>query len=386
MSNDRLILQQAGLVVGATSTSGIMIGAMKIVGGDRAGGGYAQMVLQDPAVQAAVLELARGGIVKSGLKIADLDVGVVTNITSDHVGQDGIASIAHLARIKRLVVEVARRAAVLNADDAHCRAMATHLTVPIWWVTRDRGSQLAAAHLASGGHVVAIEGSAAERTIVHWNGATSDPIVEAAAIPATLEGSAEHNVENAAFAVAAGLALGLPKELINRALTSFRNDYAMSPGRLNIHDVDGVRIVFDYVHNPDGYRRMGELLGRMPVAGRRIVMVVLNTARPHWLYDEICRTIASLFDLFVVTELDKPGRWPRGAVTRMFERASRPPEWRRNASMPTTATPPASMSALCLHVRETFSCWPEMTMRKPGPRSRHANSTMEAQLRPQSRD
>jgi cyanophycin synthetase len=312
------MLEQAGLAVGLVTTSGVTIAGETVAVGDLAGGRAAEVVLQDPRVEAAVLELARGGILRAGLRIEDLEVGVVTNISEDHIGQDGIRSLADLARIKRVVVEVARRAAVLNADDALCRAMAGQLKAPVWWVSQAPGSGLVETHLRCGGDAVLLEARDGAPTILHRCGDSEAAVIAVAAIPATLGGIAVANIENALFATAAGLAAGVALEHVRAALATFDNSFAMSGGRLNIRDVDGVRVILDYVHNVDGLEKLGRTLRAMPVSGRRIAYLGHVDTRPDSFYASFGAAAAAVFDRFVIAENRQRAGRPPGEVSRLI--------------------------------------------------------------------
>jgi cyanophycin synthetase len=319
------ILEQAGLVVGVSTTSGVGIAGRTVVDGDFAGGRAGSVILQDPIVEAGVFELARGGIMKGGLTLEDIDVGIVTNVTPDHLGQDGLDRVEQLIPIKRLVAEIARKAAVLGADDEHCQSMAAGLKAPVWWVARSADNPIVAAHLAHGGNAIVVEAEDGVDSIVHRCGERRQLVVALAAIPATLGGIAVHNVENAQYATAAGLALGLSAEVVGAALGTFDNSFAMSTNRLNIRDVDGIRIVFDFVHNSDGMQKLGRTLAAMPCTGRRILLFAayLNRGVSEEIFPRIAAVAAPLFDRFVVTERDPrpkplPTDRPTGESARYF--------------------------------------------------------------------
>ena len=314
------IFEAAGLTVGLTSTSGIAIGGAVVAKGDHAGSRGAMTVLRDPSVEAAVLEMARGGMLAGGLGIDHFEVGVLTNVTRDHLGTNGIYTVEQMARVKRLIVEPARRAVVLNADDVHCAAMGAAMRVPVWWITRRAGEPMVARHVAQGGDAVLVMERDGIPTIVHRRGDSETQVIAVAEVPATLDGAASHNVENALAATAAALALQQPLPAIRSALSSFDNSFDVSPGRLNIHDCHGVRIVVDYAHNEDGVRKLNAALRSMPVAGvRRCVVLAARSKDLHReVYLGLARAKAELFERFIVAEIGdirapmKPGQRPLG--------------------------------------------------------------------------
>ena len=237
------IVRAAGLVAGATTTQGVFIDGRVIARGDRTGYGSARMVLGHPQVQAAVLETARGAVLKRGLAFDRCDVGVVLNVQGDQLGLDGVETMRQLARLEGLAARTARRAAVLNADDRHCLAMADALPRgcrPVLFSIRQglegcqgvgkassaRAGAGLSAHLSAQGRAVLLDGSMitlvegiAERTAV----------VDARSLPFTRAGLATHDVANALAATAAAWAAGFGVDAIRAGLVAFRRDEALDP-------------------------------------------------------------------------------------------------------------------------------------------------------------
>lgn len=312
------IFERAGSVVGMCSTAGITIGSDVLASGDFATGASARAVLRDPRVEVGVFELARGGILRRGLYLDELDVAAVVNVTDDHVAQDGVQSLEALARVKCLVAQVARRAVVLNADDELCVDMAKHVTAPVWWMSQSSSNELVDAHRQSGGEALVIEQIAGSDSIVFYQGTKATVLVQVAEIPATVGGLAKQNVENALCAAAVCLAIGLAPEQIRVGLTSFDNSTASNPGRLNMRDVDGVRLLYDYVHNVAGMRHMGSLLRSMPVDGRRLCLLAHEGKRADLFFDQYAEAAADLFDQFVVSEDSADRSREDGEVIRLL--------------------------------------------------------------------
>ncbi len=298
---------EAGYCTALTTTSGAYVGKELVLKGDFANSVGARSVLQDPRVEAAVLETSRGGIIKRGIGWDACDVAMVTNISADHIGQDNVESVEELAEIKGLLVELARGAVVLNADNAYCRAMAARASAPIWWVTTEPANALVESHLAEGGRAVLLEGEGPEARLVHCAGEQRQEILRVGDIPAALDGSARHNVENAMMAAATALAMALPLDALRRALSGFSLSFEDSPGRLNIRDVDGARIVLDYAHNVDGMVKIRDVVAGMPAAGRRICFLVTPTRQREEAIAQLAATVAPSFDRFIVSSSPRPG-------------------------------------------------------------------------------
>ncbi len=295
------IFSEAGLCTGLTTTHATMVGEEQIIRGDFANSVGAQAVLQDPRAEAAVLETSRGGIVRMGLGWDSCDVAVVTNISEDHLGQDGVDSLERIAEIKGMIVELAREAVVLNAENAFCRDMAARAAAPVWWFSSAPASPFIEEHLATGGDALLLDGAGEAETIVHCRGGERKEIVRVVEMPTSLGGLARYNVENALAASAAALAMDVPFAALRRALTGLTLSFADSPGRMNIRDVSGARLIVDYAHNVDGITKVTELLTKMPVRGNRLCFLVLGARHEPEAIDKVMATAAPYFDRFVVS-------------------------------------------------------------------------------------
>jgi cyanophycin synthetase len=222
-----------------------------------------------------VFEAARGGILREGLGFDRSDVGAVLNVTADHLGIKGIDTVADLARVKSVVAEsVARRGhCILNADDPMTRAMARHAGGRlVWFSARDDAATTdpIRSHLAGGGIAVVPEAE----EIVLYRGEERTAVVPIAAIPATLGGAADFNVFNALAATAMTAAHGIATQTIAAALRAFTSSFEDSPGRLNILDAHGVRIIVDYAHNPAALTALGRLVAKLRKPGGRVFGMV----------------------------------------------------------------------------------------------------------------
>jgi cyanophycin synthetase len=314
------ILRQGGLRVGFTSTSGIYIDDRMLVAGDASGPKSARMVLRNPSVDAAVLEAARGGILREGLGFDSCDVGAVLNVTADHLGLKGINTVEDLARVKAVVVKsVARRGhSILNADDPLTVKMARHARGRIVWFTMQGGAATPAfvrEHAEAGGAVVSLEAG----TIVLHRGGEHHEIISADAIPATLNGVAAFNVQNALAATAMTAAHGVDPDTIRQGLASFTSSFEDSPGRLNVHDTHGRRVIVDYAHNPAALTALGSLVAAMrPKHGRVFGMVSIPGDRRDNDLREMGRLAAGIFDEIMFREApDGRGR-PAGTINALM--------------------------------------------------------------------
>lgn len=301
----RHILEQSGLTVGMSGTYGLSVSGHQLRNNDDSGGFAARQLMQHPAVEAGVFEMGRGGLLNQGTVWDWCDVGMVTNVSYDHLFQNGLTTVEEIARVKRLIVERARRAALLNADDALCREMAPFASGPVWWISQSPDRDVVCEHVAQNGSAVVVEGEGAEERVVYYSGSEKTELFPVEALPATLRGRARHNVENALFASAAGLALGVSVETIRAALYSFLPNFETSPGRLNIRDVEGMRLVCDFAHNEEGVRQLCQTFEGEPVAGMRVCMMTVPNNREDAFYARMAVAAAPHFERFYLCVLER---------------------------------------------------------------------------------
>lgn len=294
------ILKMAGHVVGQTSTDAVYIDGNVTVKGDMTGPVSAKMVLRDPTVDIAVLETARGGIVRSGLGYMYCDVGAVLNVTSDHLGLGGVDTLDDLADVKRVVVEVARDTAVLNADNEYTLKMAAYTQARnILYVTRNPEHTLVREHIRLGKRAFVLEQGLNGDQIVIYDNGTQIPLIWTHLIPATIEGKAIHNVENAMFAAAMAYALGKTLDQIRNGLRTFDNSFFQSPGRMNVYDEHGFRVILDYGHNEAAVGAVVDVVERLNPLGKRIVCVTCPGDRRDEDVEAIAAKVAGKFDLYI---------------------------------------------------------------------------------------
>ncbi len=257
------IVANWGRRVGMCCTDGIYIGGPRIDVGDCSGPRSAKAILMNPAVEAAVLETARGGILREGLGYDRADVAVVTNIgEGDHLGLNGIQTLEQLARVKRVLVEnvAPDGTAVLKADDPLTAAMAAHCPGNVIFVSRDGNDPIIARHRSNRGRAVFVR----DRSIVLADGANEIPLLSLDRVPLTHGGRIGFQVENALAATAATWALGVPAEVIRTGMESFSPTMEKVPGRFNVVRVGESTAIFDYGHNTSSLAAMLEALDQFP--------------------------------------------------------------------------------------------------------------------------
>jgi len=236
-----------------------------------------------------VLETARGGLLRAGMGYRRCDVAACLNVKSDHLGLRGVETLEELAKVKRIPIEVARDTAVLNADDPLCLGMADYTEAKtICYVTLNPEHQLVREHIRAGGRALALEAGVNGQMITIYDKGGHIPLLWTHLIPATLEGRAMHNVQNAMFAAAMAFSMGVKLEDIRHGLRTFDTTFFQAPGRMNVFDEHGFKVILDYGHNPDAVEVMCQLTDRIEVKGKKLVVL----AGPGDRRDEDIRDIA----------------------------------------------------------------------------------------------
>ncbi|MBK7423437.1 MAG: cyanophycin synthetase [Propionivibrio sp.] len=271
------ILASNGLRVGMTTTDGVYIGNRRIDTGDCSGPKSAKNVLFHPDVDAAVLETARGGVLREGLGFDRCDVAVVTNIGSgDHLGLSYISTVEDLSVVKRVIVQNVKPdtgVAVLNAADPMVARMADACPGSVTFFARDRNHPVMAMHRARGRRIIHLDGD----SIVASEGGFEQRIL-LAEIPVTANGAIGFQIENAMAATGAGWALGLDWDVIRRGLAGFVNDAQSAPGRFNLFNYRGATLIADYGHNPDAIQALVNAIDNMPSTANSRRSVVISGA------------------------------------------------------------------------------------------------------------
>jgi cyanophycin synthetase len=292
-----------GGAVGTTSTDGVAVGTRFLVEGDFSGPSGARLVLRDSAVDTAILETARGGILRRGLPVSRANVAVITNIAADHLGEFGVESLGDLAETKLLVSKALGTSGVLvlNADDPLLVARSGRILARLIWFSLDPASPVVKRHVDAGGTAV-VEDSG---EIVVAQGKRRTVVASTADVPMTFGGMARHNVANALAAVAGANALGLEIDAIGSALRRFGREVGDNPGRANLLELGGARILLDYAHNPHGMTALVGVAQTLP-ARRRLVMLGQAGDRDDDAIRELARAAWTLQpDRVVVKEMDR---------------------------------------------------------------------------------
>lgn len=318
------IFRQKNQRVGFTSTSGVYINDEMIWEGDASGPQSASIILRDPTVDVAVLETARGGILREGLGIDYCDVGAVLNVTADHLGLGGINTLEDLAAVKSVVVESVKDegTSVLNADDPLVRNMAEYAGGKICFFSLQGGHKMSAhlrEHIEKGGLAVVRENwSGQEEIVIHANNQRFH-LMDVKQIPATHGGIAEFNIQNALAATAIAFAMNVEIEVIRAAMANFGSSYEENPGRFNIYDGHGFRVVMDYAHNPAALTTFLQSINKMRGNYRNVIGTVSTPGdRRDEDIREMGRIAAGTLDLIVFREgPDQRGRAP-GVVNKLL--------------------------------------------------------------------
>lgn len=311
------IMKAAGYSVGMTTTDGIYLRDHLIAEGDMSGPYSAKVVLRDPLVDCAVLETARGGILRSGLGYKTADVGVVLNVQPDHLGLGNVRTIEELAKVKAVVAEAVRKGGttVLNADDPHCINMTQYCRERIIFFSVRPSNPVIRKHVERGNCAVVYD----QGYVTILDGEMVIPVARTLEMPFTMEGKALFNIQNALAATAATYAQGVKVEEIRQGLTSFFPSPAQMPGRMNIIPVMGVDYILDYAHNPHAYRNFLELVKNLGDRRRMIVFDAVGDRRDEDIR-EITRLVAPVFHHAILYESeDLRGRKP-GELTALQEK------------------------------------------------------------------
>jgi cyanophycin synthetase len=294
------IFKMMGKVTGLTTTDGVYIDGHLTVSGDMTGPTAARIVLRDPKVQVGILETARGGMLRRGIGYRSCDVGAVLNVQADHLGLRGVDSLDDLAKVKRIVVEIAKDTAVLNADDVHCLKMADHTRAKhLCYVTMNSAHPLVRNHIRAGGRAVVLEQGMGGHMIAIYDKNQHIPLLWSHLIPATLDGRALHNVQNAMFASGIAFSMGVDLEGIRHGLRTFDTTFFQAPGRMNIYDEHPFKVIMDYGHNPAAVSAMVDLVQRLEPKGKRTVVVAAPGDRRDEDIREIAKLCAGKFDYYI---------------------------------------------------------------------------------------
>lgn len=264
------ILKGAGHTVGFSSTDGIWAGDECIDSGDYSGPGGAREVLRNCTVTSAILEVARGGLLRRGLGATEAEVALITNVAKDHLGEYGVNTLDELVEAKFIVRKSLSSSGklVLNADDSGCVNYAKNIGCQVIWFALNKSNPLVHENLERGKTVFYVENN----NIQFADGEGQTSLCSVDEIPITFAGAAQHNIANALAASAVCYQLGVSPKLISQGLKSFESDRENNPGRGNLIKAGGVSIMVDFAHNPHGLNAVIDTLLQLP-AQRRLVMM-----------------------------------------------------------------------------------------------------------------
>jgi cyanophycin synthetase len=312
------IFKGMGHKVGMTSTDGIYIDERLVKRADASGPKSAQMVLQNPRIDFAVFEVARGGILREGLGYGRNDVAVVLNVTGDHLGMRGLHSLRQLAEVKRVIVEAVPRVgyAVLNADDELVLEMRRHCSGSVILFTMNEEHEFVERWVRRGRKAVVLQQGPLGEMMAIREGRRTMPIAYVHLLPATFEGRARMNVQNALAAAGAAHAAGAHLHDIRQGLRTFSTSFFQAPGRLNLFELDGVKVLIDYAHNAPGLATVGDFVERMTAsvptygppgapswtANLKVAVVATPGDRRDEDMRELGRVAARYFDEIIIRE------------------------------------------------------------------------------------
>ena len=316
------IMKTAGKRVGMTTTDGIYIDGSQIMAGDMSGPTSARMVLKNPTIDYAVLETARGGILRSGLGYDRCNIAVVTNVSSDHLGLKGVDTLAELARVKAVVPQSVLRdgASVLNADNEWTVDMTRSARGEIIFFSMNEDNPVIRDHMRERGRAVVLRETRQGEMITVIEHRRETSLLLASQIPATFEGRARVNIANALAAAAAALADDVQLDYIRLALRTFASSFYQMPGRFNMLDLGGKRVVVDYCHNLAGLEAMADFVKRME-AEKTVAVISVPGDRSDGDMRAFGDLAGKTFDRIVIREDDNTRGRKSGAISEILRAA-----------------------------------------------------------------
>jgi len=315
----RHVLSLTGKKIGMTCSSGSYIGEECISTGDNTGPLSAHSILYNKDVEVAVLETARGGIVRRGLGYDLADVGVIVNISEDHLGMDGINTLEDLAFVKSLVIEAIKPAgyAVLNADDPMTENIARMVDCNLILFSQNRRNLSIERHINQGGMAVVIEND----LLCLYNNKGKTAVMGVYEIPITFEGKAICNIENSLAAAASLFALGVPHHTIRLGLMSFKPSPLANAGRFNLFDMGDFKVLLDYGHNLSGYQSVIQFVRTLDAA-RLVGIIGMPGDRLDKAIFEVGQVAGHVFaKLYIKEDKDLRGRSPGEAASLLYNGA-----------------------------------------------------------------
>ena len=298
-------LKHSGKSVGLACTTGIEIDGTSILTGDYSGPEGAEIVIREPTVDHIVLEVARGGIARRGLGVDEVDVGVLLNIGSDHMGTDWIESQEDLCLAKSTVIEIVKKSgtSVLNADDSVTMSVLDRACGNIILFSLYPNNQNLKGHINEGGTVVTVD----KRNVIIRNRGLDIIVCTLEEIPITFGGIVDFNISNALAVIGALYGLNLPTEQIRNGIMTFYPSANQNPGRMNLFDFQKYKVLVDYGHNPESARALARLLPRLS-QGRKIALCHGTGSRTNEQIIEYGKALALAYDYIVLVDFDPRDR------------------------------------------------------------------------------
>ncbi len=298
-------LKYSGKKVGLACTTGIEIDGKAIFSGDYSGPEGAKIVLREPTVDHIVLEVARGGVVRRGLGVRMVDVGILLNIGTDHIGKDWIETQEDLCLVKSTVIEVVKESgtSVLNADDESTMSLLDRARGNIILFSLDSNNEKIISHIGNGGTAVTL----VERNVIIRTSELDIIICSIEEIPITLGGIIDFNISNAFAAIGALYGLKLSTDQIRNGIMTFHSSRTQNPGRMNLFDFKSYKVLIDYGHNSDSVRALKKLLPRIS-DGRKTVLCHGTGSRTDEQIIDYGKALASVYHKVIVTDCDPRDR------------------------------------------------------------------------------
>jgi UDP-N-acetylmuramyl tripeptide synthase len=293
------ILRSAHRNVGLSSTDWIAVNDTILDRGDWSGPGGARAVLRERSVDVAILECARGGLLRRGLGVNAANAALITNIAEDHLGDFGSQNLSELLDIKWIVSRavVGLGSLILNADDQLLVSKSDRYPGKLIWFSLSADNPVVREHIEAGGTAFILDGD----ELVRHDGTASEPICHAADIEITLGGAARHNIANSLAAAALASCLGASPDDIRTGLTTMSQDD--NPGRCNVYDIDGHKVLVDFAHNPHAMQALFDMAEALP-AKRRVLCFGQAGDRPEHAIRELARDAWAIgLDRVIVSEL-----------------------------------------------------------------------------------
>ncbi|MDX5443188.1 MAG: cyanophycin synthetase, partial [Hymenobacteraceae bacterium] len=306
------MVKTKGYKVGYTTTDGIYIQNQKLVSGDTTGAFSAEFVLKDPTVEFAVLECARGGLLRSGLGFQQCDIGILTNVSSDHLGLRDIHSVEDMAQVKAVIPKTVKKDgyAILNADDDYSYPIHKELECNIALFSMDENNPRILEHNAKGGLAAVYENG----YISIFKNSYKIRIDRVADIPLTFGGRARFNIENVLAATLSGYISHFEIEEIKRALRTFIPSPSKTPGRMNLFKFPAFEVLIDYAHNTGSLKAIGEFLEHVEASPKIGIIAGIGDRRDEDTY-ELGKLAAGIFDEIIIRQ-DKDLRGKSGETIR----------------------------------------------------------------------